>query len=92
MIEITNEISEVIAVSLIEQIEDSNYYNGCIEVTADEVYYTLQVTVLIYRNLDFKITRILPVWWEFSTNKDNENQPNDFHFGMLQEQFEKMLW
>lgn len=85
MIEISDELYRLLAQRLLEQLSQTTYFNGSIEVDTDEIYTTLRVSVIVYRRayeeptgVIEKITDIVPVWWEYITTDAHGEQANDF--------------
>lgn len=95
MTQINEKDYTVIADALLDQIKDSNYFNGTISYQTDDWAGELRVTLIIYREpLDLPddparlcelITDIVPVWWEFNTLVDGKPANNDFSWRSLKE-------
>lgn len=85
MIEISDGLYRLLAQRLMEQLSQTTYFNGSIEVDTDELYTTLRATLIVYRRayeeptgMIEKITDIVPVWWEYVTTDVHGEQTNDF--------------
>ena len=92
MYEITSQIYTKAAERLRDRIDDGNYFSGAIDFTVGDVECRLVASLIIYRKsvampegiVEF-IDDIVPVWWEFHTIVECEEQINDFDFAIFKE-------
>ena len=77
---------------LTEAIGAANYYSGAIAFDFEGIACRLVTSVIVYRRTerlpegDFSVvTDLVPVWWEFHTESDEEGELllNDFSFDEL---------
>ncbi|MCD7962984.1 MAG: hypothetical protein LUF90_05410 [Rikenellaceae bacterium] len=86
MISINDKIYAEVAVKLNEVLENQNsFFYGSIEFDTEQFYSTLTCTLILdrteYGDKDktfSKISKITPVWWEYSTYSEIGNENNDF--------------
>lgn len=90
MYEISTSLYREVGERLIEAIGTREYFSGSIYLTHGDVDCQLTCTLLIERGerafegYCFKpITRLIPIWWEFHTFINDEEQMNDFSFSEL---------
>lgn len=90
MIEITDDIYRLIAARLREEIATSDWYNGSLELTFDDIVCRLVLTAIVHRRTETMpegprrpISDIVPVWWEFSTATEEGAVHNAFNFNEL---------
>ena len=72
---------------LAERIEERHYFNGSVEMEADEYHILLRTSLIIYRQPlrdpsgpgnTSHITDIIPVWWDCETTGPYGIVTNDF--------------
>ena len=81
---ITPEIYAEVYGRLLKAIDDKLFYNGKIEYDTDDFYSTLDVTVIIDRDLyTNQIIDITPVWWEYHLNTRDEEVLTDFKWSEM---------
>lgn len=79
---------------LAEAIGSRNYFSGTVSFPFEHVACRLTTSVIVYRRTeslpegDFDvIDDLVPVWWEFHTETDEGEVPNDFSFSALRKRF-----
>lgn len=79
---------------LAEAIGDRNYFSGTVTFAFGDATCRLTTSVIVYRRTeslpegDFDvISDLVPVWWEFHTETDEGEVPNDFSFSHLRNGF-----
>lgn len=90
MIEIKNELYKALMSKLVDAIGEQNYFSGTICSSFNEFEWRFTASIIIYRDNDNLINKIVPVWWEFHTyvNDVKDEHLNDFSFLSLQNSFE----
>lgn len=84
MIEITDDTYRLIAARLREEIACADWYNGSVELSTGGLNCRLVLTAIIYRRDEMSpegprrpISDVVPVWWEFSTAIEGDDDPVD---------------
>ncbi|MCM1301444.1 MAG: hypothetical protein NC250_04660 [Alistipes senegalensis] len=79
---------------LAEAIGGRNYFSGSISFPFEHATCRLTTSVIVYRRTeslpegDFEVIHdLVPVWWEFHTETDEGEVPNDFSFSGLRSRF-----
>lgn len=73
---------------LLDAVGDSNYFSGTIETNHSQFDSLLTITIIIYRDTNHPecpIRDIVPIWWEMTTYKEEQEVLNDFSFYALRE-------
>ncbi|MBO5875511.1 MAG: hypothetical protein J6Q20_03190 [Alistipes sp.] len=90
MYEISSEIYKKAALRLCDQVGDGDYFSGTITFVHEEVECRMLLSIIIYHKRvempegSFEtIEDVVPVWWEFHTEIDGEEQINDFDFSLF---------
>ena len=90
MIEISENVYRETADRLLAAIGESAYYNGAVTHEETEFLATLRCTLVIYREeVDdpsgrfSRVTKMIPVWWEFETTGESGPVRNDFSWREL---------
>lgn len=90
---VTPELYSETLARLTEAIGDKNYFSGTLEFPFDGIACRLRTSVVVYRRTErlpegefSVITDLIPVWWEFHTESDDDGELlNDFSFSSLRE-------
>ena len=91
MITLNNGTYKNLAQILITAIGERDYYNGTAELETEEFCSLLSASLIIYSEplLDpadharTRITKIVPVWWEYRTWDERGETENDFSWQEL---------
>lgn len=85
---VTPELYDETSARLCELIGDADYFSGSAAFVFEGVACRLRISVIVYRRTErlpegtfSVITDLVPVWWEFHTESDEEGEMlNDFSF------------
>ena len=87
MFQVLPELYDEIAIRLREAFGDGGYYSGSVECAVGEIVCRLTASLILYRRRDewpegrrFRLTDVVPVWWEFHIVTTEGEVPNDFSF------------
>ena len=88
---VTPELYHETLIHLTDAIGAANYYSGTVAFDFDGIACRLLTSVIVYRRTErlpegeySLLTDLVPVWWEFHTESDEEGELlNDFSFDEL---------
>lgn len=90
MYEFSSDVYVEVAQRLLEAIGDNGYFNGVVTYHDDDVCCRLHVMVVVRTlrtpsRLRVPVTDValVPVWWEMSTVRCDEEVENDFSFNEM---------
>ncbi len=84
------ELYEEVAARLQDAIDGGNYYSGTLNFLFGEIEWRFTASLIVYRErcerpegVEYPITNLVPVWWEFHTVGDQGEMLNDFELTAL---------
>lgn len=84
MINITENQYRKIIGELGAKLGEGSYYSGIIDgMFDDNIKYSFQVSIVIYRDDFGNIAELIPVWWEFHTFMGEDEILNNFLFSEM---------
>lgn len=98
MYAISSKLYQEAATLLVEQIADSGYYSGSFEFEFEDVWCEMTLSAVVYHQertdewaTHPAVEDVIPVWWEFHTWIDGEEQLNDMSFNELRDYIKSLL-